>query len=307
MKNYYKMKIKQFYFFRISLAIFVLLSCSNTIQKSKTPLASDEEYLAVLSTDYGDIEIILYHQTPKHKANFIKLIKEGFYDSLLFHRVIQGFMIQGGDPNSKNAKKGKRLGDGNPGYKIDAEFVDTLFHQRGALAAARMGDAVNPQRKSNGSQFYLVQGKKYVRQELLDSKVKHRHLNYLFSKLLKDENFSDLKIKYSFLQEEGDKVAIQRCIFDSKELIEKHFKIELDNPISETAINIYTTLGGSPKLDGEYTVFGQTVLGFEVIDKITKLKVDAAKRPIEDVKMKWSLRKIKKKEAQRMLEELGNH
>ncbi len=122
--------------------------------------------LVELETDYGNMVIQLYDATPKHRDNFIKLVEEGFYDGLLFHRVINGFMIQGGDPDSKNAPSSKRLGSGGPGYQVPAEFVDSLIHVKGALAAARMGDQVNPEKKSSGSQFYIVQGSKLTEENL---------------------------------------------------------------------------------------------------------------------------------------------
>lgn len=120
----------------------------------------------LISTSLGDIKLVLYNETPKHRDNFIKLVEEGFYDGTLFHRVIKGFMIQGGDPESKNAKAGQMLGNGGPGYTVPAEFNSKFFHKKGALAAARMGDGVNPNRESSGSQFYIVQGKKYNKKEL---------------------------------------------------------------------------------------------------------------------------------------------
>jgi len=119
----------------------------------------EKEILVLISTDYGDIKVKLYNETPLHRDNFVKLVKEGFYDGTLFHRVIKSFMIQGGDPDSKNAQPGKRLGNGGPGYTVPAEFNPKLFHKKGALAAARQGDGVNPDRRSSGSQFYIVQGR----------------------------------------------------------------------------------------------------------------------------------------------------
>ncbi len=128
--------------------------------------ASKKATVAVIDTDYGEIEIMLYDGTPKHKENFVKLAKEKFYDGVLFHRVIEDFMIQTGDPDSKNAKQGDRLGNGGPGYQIDAEIDTAFIHKKGAVAAARMGDRVNPERKSSGSQFYIVQGKKFSNDDL---------------------------------------------------------------------------------------------------------------------------------------------
>ncbi len=128
--------------------------------------SQDKRKKVIISTDMGDITIALYDETPKHRDNFLKLAESGFYDGTIFHRVIKDFMIQGGDPNSKNMTPDTRLGNGGPGYTIPAEFNPKLFHKKGALAAARLGDNVNPQKESNGSQFYIVQGRKATESEL---------------------------------------------------------------------------------------------------------------------------------------------
>lgn len=143
-------------------AVITWIQCSGLRKNNK----NNKETLVEVSTEYGNMLIELSDKTPKHKANFIKLVKEGYYDSLLFHRVIKNFMIQGGDPDSKNAKKNAMLGNGGPGYTIPAEFDTSLFHRKGALAAARMGDNVNPRKESSGSQFYLAQGKLYSVEQL---------------------------------------------------------------------------------------------------------------------------------------------
>ena len=177
------------------------------------------------------MKAILYNETPQHKENFIKLIKEGYFDGTLFHRVIDGFMIQGGDPDSKTAKPGQMLGQGGPGYTVPAELRQELIHKKGALAAARMGDQMNPQKASSGSQFYIAQGKKYTANEL----------NILSSRMGKAFN--------------------------------------------QTQIDTYTTVGGVPFLDYEYTVFGEVIEGLEVIDKIAKVQKDRYDRPTQDIKM----------------------
>jgi peptidyl-prolyl cis-trans isomerase B (cyclophilin B) len=191
-----------------------------------------QQCLVEIQTDYGDMLVQLYDDTPKHRDNFLKLAEEGFYDSLLFHRVIDGFMIQGGDPNSKEAKSGEPLGGGGPGYQIDAEFEAGHLHMKGALAAARTGDNANPQRRSSGSQFYIVQGRE-VQEMMLKNIEKKNGIRY----------------------EESDKLA-------------------------------YQEKGGTPFLDGQYTVFGQVIEGLEVIDKITKVSTNGRNRPDEDVRMK---------------------
>jgi len=131
-----------------------------------TPEIKIMNQMVLVKTKFGDIKLRLYDETPKHRDNFIKLVNEGFYDSLLFHRVMENFMIQGGDPKSKGAAKDVQLGNGGPGYTIPAEFVPGLYHKKGALAAARMPDNMNPKKESSGSQFYIVQGQKFTEQQL---------------------------------------------------------------------------------------------------------------------------------------------
>ena len=136
------------------------------VSEKKILIDAPKECLILIETDFGNMTAILYNDTPKHRDNFIKLVEKGFYDGLLFHRVMNGFMIQGGDPKSRNAKPEAHLGTGGPGYTIPANFVDTLIHQKGALAAARSPDSVNPEKRSSGSQFYIVQGRPVTEREL---------------------------------------------------------------------------------------------------------------------------------------------
>lgn len=204
------------------------------------------EEMVVITTKYGDMTVRLYPETPLHKANFLKLVNESFYDSTLFHRVIKGFMIQGGDPDSKNAPSGAALGMGGPGYTIPAEFNSAFIHKKGALSAARQGDAVNPNKESSGSQFYIVQGKTVPTADL--------------EKMVAQKN-----------RNSG----------------------ELSSVYSPEQINTYNTLGGTPHLDGDYTVFGEVVEGLEVIDAIADQSVDRRSRPIEDIVM--SMKIVKKK------------
>jgi len=185
-----------------------------------------EDTFVIVETEYGAIKMKLYDSTPKHKENFLKLIKEGYYDDLLFHRVIKNFVIQGGDPDSKNATPEALLGNGGPDYTIPAEIE--ALHYRGALAAARKGDAENPEMASSGSQFYIVQGG-----------------------LLKEE---DIKLT--------------------------------GNTYTQEQINQYLKVGGTPDLDGKYTVFGEVVEGMEVVDSIANTQIGVASRPLKDIKMK---------------------
>lgn len=229
----------------IALSIILLSACSSP-KKVKTDNASaskgaqeqtsqtktnDKMTQVLLKTTFGDIVIALYNDTPQHKANFEKLVNEKFYDGVLFHRIIKGFMIQGGDPDSKTAKPGQHLGAGDVGYTIPAEFVPAHIHKRGAVAAARMGDNVNPQKASSGCQFYIVDGTVYDNDKL---------------------NMISMRTGKTFTPEQ---------------------------------IQAYTTDGGAPFLDGDYTVFGEVVRGMPVVDKIAAQPKDGADRPTEDIKI----------------------
>ena len=202
------------------------------IEVASVEKKTKKETLVKISTSYGDMVIKLYNETPLHRDNFIKLAKSGFYNGTLFHRVINGFMIQGGDPDSKAAVAGAQYGNGGPGYTIPAEFNNNCFHKKGALAAARLGDQQNPQRASSGSQFYIVQGKKYSNLEL-----------------------NELE------QKAGGRIPSEHK-------------------------DIYMTQGGTPFLDiMGYTVFGEVVMGMEVIDKIAAVQTLPRDRPVNDIKM----------------------
>ena len=205
------------------LVLTLLISCKSMSQSNQP------EQLVLLETKYGNMKIKLYNETPQHRDNFIKLVKQNFFDSLLFHRVINQFMIQGGDPNSKNAPAGAALGTGGPGYTIPAEFNSKLIHKKGALSAARMGDQVNPQKASSGSQFYIVQGQ-----------------------VFNEQNIASLEMQTGVKMTDEQKKT-------------------------------YSTVGGTPFLDNQYTVFGEVVEGLDVIDKIATLPGDGRNRPNEDV------------------------
>ena len=161
--------MKIFKLILVSIVVTLLLSISSYIFAENNEQTEEEpmkDPIVKMHTNYGDITLKLYNDTPQHRDNFLKLVEECFYDSTLFHRVIAGFMIQGGDPGSKNAGKGARLGAGGPGYTVPAEFRKDLIHKKGALAAARQGDQVNPQKRSSGSQFYIVVGRKWTADEM---------------------------------------------------------------------------------------------------------------------------------------------
>jgi len=203
----------------------------NNVQQPLIKQQEEKVKKILITTKFGEIKIKLYNETPKHRDNMIKLVSEKFYDGTLFHRVIKNFMIQGGDPDSKNAPAGKLLGNGGTGYTIPAEFNSKFFHKKGALAAARMGDNVNPTKASSGSQFYIVQGQIFTKDQLLS------------------------------------------------------MEMSLGKKFTPQQIEAYTTIGGAPHLDGEYTVFGEVYEGLDIIDKIASVKTDKYDRPIEDISM----------------------
>lgn len=257
--------------------------------------AQKKDYVVTIKTDMGDMVAILYDETPKHKANFIKLAKEHFYDSLIFHRVIEGFMIQGGDPNSKNAQPGQHLGNGGPGYTVDAEFNPKFFHEKGALSAARLGDQQNPTKASSGSQFYIVQGTVIPKTSIDQLTVDQMKLNSGLQQLLQKEENRSLYDSLSQLYYAGDMQAYQNKVFSLIPRIEKETGTLVRKNVSQEKIDAYTTVGGAPHLDDEYTVFGKVIKGLEVIDKIAAVQRDPADRPLQDVHFTVTVEEMPKK------------
>ncbi len=252
------------------------LSCGSTGNKTQGTLIKIE-------TDLGDITIRLYDETPLHKENFLKLADEGFYDGLLFHRVIKDFMIQGGDPDSKNAQAGQRLGGGDPGYTIPAEIKPELFHKKGALAAARQGDQVNPEKRSSGSQFYIVEGKVFTEGALdsLEQKINMRKAQEINRKYYMQNREELTQLRQAG---EQDKFAVR--MGEIREEAEMEISQLAPYKIDEEKRKIYTTIGGYPSLDMDYTVFGEVVEGLDVLEKIAAVKTDQYDRPNTDIKMK---------------------
>ncbi|MCB0489131.1 MAG: peptidylprolyl isomerase [Cyclobacteriaceae bacterium] len=257
--------------------------------------AQKKDYVVTIKTDMGDMVAILYDETPKHKANFIKLANEHFYDSLIFHRVIEGFMIQGGDPNSKNAQPGQHLGTGGPGYTVDAEFNPKFFHEKGALSAARLGDQQNPTKASSGSQFYIVQGTVIPKTSIDQLTVDQMKLNNGLQQLLQKEENRPLYDSLSQLYYAGDMQAYQNKVFSLIPRIEKETGTQVKKNVSQEKIDAYTTVGGAPHLDDEYTVFGKVIKGLEVIDKIAAVQKDPADRPLQDVHFTVIVEEMSKK------------
>ena len=275
-------------FLSIVMVAFTMMSCSannagsdsqdNADQKGKTEKMTRVE----LQTSLGNIVVELYNETPQHRDNFIKLVNEGYYDGVLFHRVIKDFMIQTGDGNSKTAGPDTPLGDGDPGYTIEAEFVyPKYFHKRGALAAARTGDQVNPERRSSGSQFYIVTGKIYSSEELdmMTQRMAEMRKQDIFRRLV-NENQDRIRE----MQQNQDNAGLQAL---QNELIQQTEAEAAQSPFKMTdeQIDAYTSIGGTPHLDGQYTVFGEVVSGMDVVDKIQNTTTGRMDRPTVDIKI----------------------
>ncbi len=264
----------------IFFAVVVLITAGASCSRAEK---NDNDTLILIKTDYGNIKIKLYDKTVEHKSNFIKLANEGFYDGLLFHRVIKNFMIQGGDPDSKNTGSEKKLDEDSPGSSLPSEIMPKeYFHKRGAVAAARRNDMVNPQKRSSASQFYIIQGEVYTDGQL-DTllMVKNEGLKKRIFNQQVEKNYDELDRMRKKDDHEGfnSKLVELRLLTDS--LYEKAQKYELTGEQRK----IYTTIGGYPSLDGDYTVFGEVVEGMDVVDKIASVKTGPGDRPVEDVKM----------------------
>lgn len=260
-----------------------------------------DEYVVTIKTIYGDMVAILYDETPKHKENFIKLINQKFYDSLLFHRVMPEFMIQGGDPTSKKAAAGQPLGMGNPGYTVEAEFNPTFVHERGALAAARTPDGGNPTKASSGSQFYIVQGKKITIEELDQhaERIRNAKKIQLLRECVMMPKYQSVLTQIQEHQQAQDGAWLNSFFQESDTLILKEKPDYKPFAYSAEQKTLYTTVGGYPSLDGEYTVFGKVIKGLEVIEKISTVAKDGQNRPTEDVRMVVTVEKLSRKKIEK--------
>ncbi len=250
-----------------------------------------KETLVSISTPYGEIVVKLYDSTTKHKQNFIKLASAGFFNGTLFHRVIKNFMIQGGDPTSKNAKPGALLGDGDTNYTIPFEYVPSYLHKRGAFAAARENDDKNPLKASSASQFYIVQGKVFTNDELdaVELKVERRTKQYIMMDLLKTEGKEDELKAFRQMAEIRDTANMRLVIEKYRNAVEAAYMRTKPFRITEEQRRVYTTLGGTPHLDGAYTVFGEVISGMEIVDKIAAVPTDSHDRPAKDIPMTFKV------------------
>lgn len=267
-----------------AIALVLLAACAGYVyaqSNSKKNMKTTPQVR--ISTNYGDIVVRLYDETPEHRDNFLELAREGYFDGTLFHRVIKDFMIQGGDPDSKGAPAGKQLGSGGPGYTVPAEFVyPQYFHKRGVLSAARQADQVNPERRSSGSQFYIVWGKTYTESALnqLAAQLDGQRGQQIFNGLAAQHRDS-----IQAMYQRGDQKGLME--------LQNRLAAETDKILKETQgfaftpeqIEAYTTVGGTPFLDNQYTVFGEVVSGLDVVEKIQNVATGNADRPKEDVVM----------------------
>jgi cyclophilin family peptidyl-prolyl cis-trans isomerase len=261
----------------IVLILLVILGFTESCAKK------NNETLVRFETSVGNITVKLYPETIKHKENFLKLVNSGFYNGVLFHRVIANFMIQGGDPDSKTAKSDAFLGSGDVAYTIPPEFIyPKYYHKHGALAAAREGDKINPLKASSGCQFYIVQGKTFSDTQL-DSieRVKAQKLEEkLFQAIVEKKQVEVKKLR---MEKSQPKLDLLRDSILA--VVHLEMKNHPTYKFTTQQRDDYKTIGGTPHLDGNYTVFGEVVEGLDIVERISKTKTGSHDRPIEDIKV----------------------
>ena len=270
-------------FLAIILMAATINSCGGASSQNAKAQSANDETKVHIKTTVGDITIKLYNETPQHRDNFIKLVEEHYYDSILFHRVIKDFMVQAGDPESKNAEKGVQLGAGGPGYTIPAEFVyPKYFHKRGALSAARQADQVNPERKSSGSQFYIVTGKTYNKYELQDmeKQLRQKQGQGIFDRLVAQNMDSIMSMQMA-----GDNDGIMKLQEELNAKTNEIFQEQGPFKFTEEQVDAYMSEGGTPFLDNDYTVFGEVIDGMKAVYKIEQAGTDMNDRPRKDIRI----------------------
>lgn len=249
-----------------------------------------------IETSKGEIQVLLYNETPLHRDNFIKLAESGYYEGVLFHRVIAKFMVQAGDPDSKTAPAGQMLGQGGPDYTIPAEINPAFIHKKGALAGARLGNDANPLKASSGSQFYIVDGSpvsadnltRYEEQRIAIKK------NEIFNAFISQGDQTALRNRFIALEGNESSPEYQKLIEEVVVLLGKQFEGLDSLRYTQQQKDIYMKDGGAAHLDGEYTVFGEMISGWDVLDAIALSKTDGMARPVEDIKI-LKVKVIKKK------------
>lgn len=271
--------MKKFMGFIAVIILFAVISCGGSDKKQNDTIVS-------IKTEFGEIKVKLYDETPLHKQNFLKLVNEGVYNDLLFHRVIKNFMIQGGDPDSKNAQPGARLGGGSLGYTIPAEIKPNLYHKRGVLAAARTGGPSNPEKRSSASQFYIVQGEVYRQGQLDTLEMK---INKQRKDIMLRENLEAESEKLNKFRADNDREGFNLFMARVVEKVDSIYDAGNQFVLTDEQREIYSTIGGYPSLDGEYTVFGEVIEGMDTVDKIAEVEKDSNNRPVNDIRMKVEL------------------
>ncbi len=249
--------------------------------------AQEPVYYVTISTNVGNMKVKLYNETPEHRNNFLKLVGEKHFDGTLFYRVVKGFVIQGGSSDSRNAAPHRAIGYGKA-INIDAEYHDNCFHKRGAICAPRQPEEVNHFKMSDISQFYIVQGRKYKNEEL---DLIEKATNNPIKKELKRQYYLPHKEELTRLKKE-DPRTFNKLLREIKDKINFHYSISDKLEFSEAQRKVYTSVGGTPELDGDYTVFGEIVEGLSIINKIATMPVDKNNRPLTDVKIKVSVVKL---------------
>lgn len=280
--------IKQIQTMKYKLIAILLMattinSCGAGSSQNANAQSTENEKKVLIKTTLGDITIKLYNETPLHRDNFIKLVQEHYYDSILFHRVIKEFMVQAGDPDSKNAEKYAQLGAGGPNYNIPAEFVyPKYFHKRGALSAARQADQVNPERQSSGSQFYIVTGKTYNKYDLQDmeKQLSDQQGQGIFDRLCAQNRDTIMK-----LQMNDDHDGLMKLQDELVAKTEEALKEQGPFRFTKEQVDAYTKEGGAPFLDNQYTVFGEVIDGMKVVEKIENAGTDTRDRPRKDIRI----------------------
>jgi cyclophilin family peptidyl-prolyl cis-trans isomerase len=268
-----------------TVTVLFLVSCS----KPKNDLVE-------ITTPYGKIVVKLYDKTTLHHDNFLRLAESGYYNGTLFHRVINQFMIQGGDPDSKHAKPGQLLGDGDTTYTIPFEYVPEYIHKKGVLAAARENDDVNPLKASSGTQFYIVQGKKFTDEglEVVELKVERRTKQYILMDILKRQGDTTVLSEFKALVDRRDTANIRKVIEKYHDAVEVAYLKTKPFKLTDTQREVYKTIGGTPHLDGAYTVFGEVVSGMDIVERIAAMKTDTNDRPVIDIPMSMKVIERKK-------------
>jgi len=272
--------------FGILLGLLLLVGC-----------ARDQDYLITIHTQFGDIKMILHDQTPLHKANFLQLAESGKFDSTIFHRVLKEFMVQGGDVTMRPDV------DKEPDL-IPAEFNDQLIHVRGAVAAARRGDQQNPEKKSSGSQFYIVQGKKFTDAEFKRLEDDHilNQIQPHFGELINRQSNDSIRLAYLQAYEAQEFEQLRQIILSTRAKIEDEFGKKADLVLTARQREVYSSVGGAPHLDEGYTVFGMVLEGLHVVDTIATQQVGPQAKPLQEIYMTLTLEKVNKK---RITEDYG--